>query len=72
VNDAHYRQDKTTNNKSTKDIAIVNKQRNKSSTDSKFIHMNNINITMFFFVRLSDKHGLLGLCIKYIRLMKDV
>jgi len=61
------------NNKNTKDTAVVNKQRNKSSTDIKFMHMNNINVTMlFFFVRLSDKHGLLGLCIKYIHRMKDV
>ena len=37
------------NNKSTKEMAIVNKQRNKSGADSKFIHMNNINITKFFF-----------------------
>ena len=47
-------------------MAVVNKQRSKSSTnneqlyqmntDSKFTHMNNINITMlFFFVRLTDK-----------------
>jgi len=43
------------------------------NTDSKFTHMNNVNITMlFFFVRLSDKHRLLGLYIKYIRLMKDI
>jgi len=37
------------NNKSTKDMAIINKQRKKSSTDSKFMRMNNINITMLFF-----------------------
>jgi hypothetical protein len=47
-------------------MAVVNKQRSKSSTnneklnqkntDRKFTHMNNINITMlFFFVRLTDK-----------------
>jgi len=33
---------------------MVNKQRNKSSTDSKFMYMNNINITMLFIVTLSD------------------
>ena len=37
------------NNKSTKYVAIVNNQRNKSSTDSKFMFMNNINITLLFF-----------------------
>jgi len=41
------------NNKAQKGMAIVNKQRYKSSTeqqmytDSKFMHVNNINITMF-------------------------
>ena len=67
------------NNKAQKGMAIVNKQRYKSSTeqqmytDSKFMHMNNINITMLiFFVRISDKYGLLELCIKYIRLMKVI
>jgi len=45
--------------KPQKDMATVNKQKNKSSsdneqlyqmnTDSKFTHMNNINITMLFF-----------------------
>ena len=50
--------------KAQKDMALFNKQRNKSSTDSKFMHMNNINTTMliFSFVRLGDKHRLLGLC----------
>jgi len=76
MNDAQYRQDKNrcVKTKAQKDMATVNKQRNKSSTDSKFIHMNNITITMllFFFVKLSDKHGLLGLHIKYIHLIKDV
>jgi len=43
-------------------MAIVNKQRNKSSTDnkqmntdSKFTHVNNINITVLIFFRFSDK-----------------
>ena len=62
-------------------MTIVNKQRKvkyrqQMNTDSKFMHMNNINVTFFFlssfFFSLSEKHGLLGLCIKYIRLMKDV
>ena len=50
------------NNKSTKDMAIVNKQRKVKyrqhmNTDSKFMHMNNINITMFFFLwDLEIKH----------------
>ena len=76
------------NNKAQKDMAVVNKQRYKSSTEqqmctnSKFMHVNNINVTMFvwfFWGRwgggegrrwgLSDKHRLLGLCIKYIRLV---
>jgi len=43
------------NNKAQKYMAVVNKQRYKSNTEqkmyteSKFMHMNNINITMFFF-----------------------
>ena len=51
---------KTVTTKAQKDMAIVNKQRNKSSTDngqllqmntdSKFTHMNNINITMSIFL----------------------
>jgi len=35
--------------KSTKEMAIVNKRRNKSGTDNKFMHMNNINITKLLF-----------------------
>ena len=38
----------------------------------KFMYMNDNDITIFFFVRLSDKYRLLGLCIKYSHLMKDV
>lgn len=69
--------------KTQKDMAVVNKQRNKSSTDNKqlqqmntdnkFTHMNNINPTMLIFLcDLETKHRLLGLYIKYIHLMKDV
>jgi len=82
-NQVHYiNTDRTNplfNNKTQKDMATVNKQRYKSSTeqqmytDSKFMPVNNINITMFawFFLggRVSDKHKFLGLCIKYIRLV---
>jgi len=43
------------------------------NTDSKFMRMNNINITILIFLGdLVTKHRLLGLCIKYIHLMKDV
>ena len=37
-------------NKSKKEMATINKQRNKSGTDSKFMNMNNINIKKLFFL----------------------
>jgi len=64
-------------------MAIVNKQRNKSSTDNeqlyqmntecKFTHRNNINIIMLvFFVRLTDKTMIIKDYILSLRLMKDI
>jgi len=54
-------------------MAIVKQTEKKVKYRQQIMHKNNINIKMlFFFVILSDKHRLLGLCIKYICLMKDV
>jgi hypothetical protein len=62
--------------KAQKYMATVNRQRNKSSTDSKFMHMNNINknknFFFFFFFETWWTNVELGLCLKYICLMKDI
>jgi hypothetical protein len=64
------RQNHCVTTKAQKDMAIV-KQVEKQVKYRQQIYAYEQH-QHFFFVKLSDKHRLLGQCIKYIHLLKDV